>query len=103
MGHAHAVLDLEQRRQQAFEIEMRHAVEIGFLAHIGLVVEDRLVPLKYTSHVESIPVDFVLNVIGAVDEAEIALVQRAEQPFAPEFAHQRSEEHTSELQSLMRI
>ena len=35
MRHAHAVLDLQQRRQQALEVEMRHLVEIGFLVDIA--------------------------------------------------------------------
>ena len=34
MRHAHAILDMEQRRQQALEIEMRHLVEIGFLLDV---------------------------------------------------------------------
>ena len=32
--HAHPVFDLQQRRQQTFEVEMRHLVEIGFLVHV---------------------------------------------------------------------
>ena len=58
MRHAHAVLDMEERGQQALEIEMRHAVEIGFLAdvvgpeHLAEGVEDAVA-------LEPVPADLV--------------------------------------------
>ena len=89
MRHAHPVLDLQQRRQQAFEVEMRHLVEIGFLLHIVLVVEDRAEALEHALLVEQVPIDLVDHVGRAVDQPEIALVETGEQTVAPELAHHR--------------
>ena len=84
--HAHPVFDLQQRRQQAFEVEMRHLVEIGFLLHIVLVVEDRAEALEHAVLVEQRPIDLVGHIGRAVDQPEIALVETVEQTLAPEFA-----------------
>ncbi len=47
MSHAHTVLDMQQRRQQALEIEMRHLVEVGLVADIVPVVENFLERSKH--------------------------------------------------------
>ena len=89
MRHAHPVLDLQQRRQEALEIEMRHLVEIGFLMDVSLVVEDRPEAVEHLRLVELRPIDLLDHVGRAVDKPEIALVERAEQPLPPELGHQR--------------
>ena len=40
VGHAHSVLDVQECGQQALEVEMRHAIEIGLLPNIAFAVED---------------------------------------------------------------
>jgi hypothetical protein len=45
VGHAHPILDLQERRQQGLEVEVGHAVEVRLLADV-LAMEDRLEGLK---------------------------------------------------------
>ena len=40
--HAHPVLHMKERWQQALEVEMCHAVEIGFLVDVALTIENTL-------------------------------------------------------------
>src|SRR5207248_9736189 len=74
MRHAHPVLDLQQRRQEALEIEMRHLVERGFFLDVILVVEDRPEVVEHLRLVEQRPIDLLDPVGRAVDKPEIALL-----------------------------
>src|SRR6185437_8223043 len=82
--HAHAVFHMQQRGQQALEIEVRHLVEIGFFPDIVLVVEDRPKGFENPRLVQRAPIDFADHVGRTVDQPEIALIEVLEQALAPE-------------------
>ena len=82
MGHAHAVFDMEQGRQQRLEIKMRHAVEVRLLGDI-LAPEDCGECLKGRILAEQRPINFVPQRRRSVDQAEIAFIQIVKEPFSP--------------------
>ena len=67
--HAHAIFDVKQRGQQAFEIEMGHFVEIGLVTDIVRVVEDVLERLKDAVLVEGVPIDLLSHIARTIDRA----------------------------------
>src|SRR3546814_6695366 len=80
------------------------------LDQAGNVGDDEFMPLVaddaelWAQGSERIGADLCLRVADRVDEGRLAGVGQADQPGVGEqFQPQRSEEHTSELQSLMRI
>ena len=56
--HAHAIFDVQQRRQQGLEVEMRHEIEIRFLSNV-VAVEDAAKRLERRIVAENLPVDLV--------------------------------------------
>ena len=87
--HAHAVLDLQQGRQEGLEVEVGHAVEVATpcstLSPWKIVLEG----LERRVAAERIPVDLVPEVGRAVDQPEVARVEIVEQAVAPELLQQR--------------
>ena len=84
--HAHAVLDLKQRRQQAFEIEMGHRVEIGLVADVSGLLKIALKRFKDAGLIERVPVDFVRHVARAVDQPEIPAIEVGQTDLREELA-----------------
>src|SRR4051794_23723259 len=69
--HRHAVLDLQQRRQQRLEVEVGHLVEVGLVADVA-AVEDALERRERRVVAECLEVDRLVAVAHAVDQPEVA-------------------------------
>ena len=80
---------MEQCRQQALEIEVRHFVEICLVADIFLTVKDVLESLVHPWFVQHIPINFVSHVARTVDKPEIACVQAVKNAFPPKLPDHR--------------
>src|SRR5262249_61602973 len=89
MRHTHAILDLKQSRQQTFEVEMRHLVEIGLLADVLSVIEDLAKCRKHPIFVEKRPIYLVEHVARAIDEPKIPRLDIAKKPIAPKLPYHR--------------
>jgi hypothetical protein len=81
--HAHAILYLEERRQQRLEVEVRHPVEVRIAAHVRRT-EDTVKRLLGGSLLKELRLEDTREVVGAVDEPEVAAIQVIEDSLTPE-------------------
>ena len=84
VSHGHAVLHLQKRGQKAFEVEMRHGVEIGLFPHVSLRAENGIEAREDTLEVESGPIDLIRHVGGSIDQAKISFIDRPKKPLGEE-------------------
>src|ERR1700722_4040926 len=88
MRHAHAIFDVEQRRQQALEVEVRHLVEIRFFPDIFLIVEDCSERFKDRGLVQRAPIALAYHICRAIDHPKVSSIDIFEKAVPPELLDQ---------------
>ena len=88
-GHAHAILDLEQRRENGRHVEPRHLVDQGLARRLFPVLARRLPRVVFRRGRQEVGVEVLDQPVTAIDELQVPLVLGPEQPIAPERAKHR--------------